>query len=110
MNPSDGVDQFSVLDERAKLRARIYSRGWHDAIPVRASDARGGGAPPARTDGYSPQSCGLGCRIRQRRRDEARVRPTAGDHSASLSRVRRAFDLRLTATVAITIEPATQCP
>ena len=46
----------SDVDERAKLRARIYSRGRHDAVPVRASDARGGGAASARAHGWRPAS------------------------------------------------------
>ena len=79
----------SDVDERAELRARIHSRGWHDAIAVRASDARGGGASSARTHGEGPQAGGLGRWIRQRRRDEARLRPAVGDHSASLSRTRK---------------------
>ena len=83
------------VDERAELRARIYPGGRHDAVPVRASDAGGGGAPSARTHGWRPQAGGLGGGIRQRRRDEARVRPAAGDHAAPLSRARRAFHRRL---------------
>ena len=34
----------SDVDERAELRARVHSRGGHDPIAIRASDARGGGA------------------------------------------------------------------
>ena len=36
-------------DERAQLRARVHARGRHDAVAVRAADARRGGAPSART-------------------------------------------------------------
>lgn len=61
---------------------RSYSRGWHDAMPVCASDARGGGAASARANGDSPETSGLGCWIWQCRRNEARLRPAVGDHSA----------------------------
>ena len=47
-----------------------------------------------RTD-RRPQAGRVGSGIRQRRRHAARVRPTAGDHAAPLSRDRRAVDRRL---------------
>lgn len=40
--------------------------------------------------GWRPQGRGVGGRIRKRGRDEARVRQTVGDHTASLSRARLA--------------------
>ena len=83
----------SDVDERPELRARVHPRSGHDAVAVRAADARGGGAASARTHGRGPQAGGLGRRIRQRRRDEARVRPPAGDYAAPLSRARRPVNL-----------------
>src|SRR5438094_890557 len=77
------------VDERAKLRACVHARGWHDAFAVRAADARRGGAASARADRGRTQTCRLGGWIRQRRRDAARVRPAAGNHTAPLSRPRR---------------------
>ena len=100
-----GGPRGSDGDERPKLRARLHSRGRHDAVPVRAPDARGGGAPPARAHGSRPQAGGLGGRIRQRRRDAARVRPAAGDHSAPLSRAGRASGRRLRPAPARWIRP-----
>jgi hypothetical protein len=44
-----------------------------------------------------PQAGGLGCWIRQHRCDEARLRSTVGDHSASLSSPRGTFDRRVIA-------------
>ena len=43
-------------DERAELRTRVHAGGGHHALPVRAPDARGGGAPPARAHGWWPQA------------------------------------------------------
>ena len=48
------------VDERAQLRARLHPRSRHDAVAVRAADARGGGAPSARAHGRRPQAGGRG--------------------------------------------------
>jgi hypothetical protein len=55
-----------------------FSRGGHHAVPVRAADARGGGAAPARTHGWRPEARGVDRWIRQRRREDERDR--AGSH------------------------------
>src|SRR4029077_9823473 len=72
--------------ERAELRTCIYSRGGNHAVAIRTSYARGGGASSAGTHGGGPEASGLRRRIRQRGRDEARLRSTVGNHAATLSR------------------------
>ena len=74
---------------------RFYSRGGHDTVTIRASDARGGGASSARTHRAGPQTGGLRCWIRQRRRHETRLCSAVGDHSAPLSQARAAVDRRM---------------
>ncbi len=71
------------------------SRGGHDTVAIRSSDARRGCASSARTHRERAQAGGLGKWIRECRPNEARLRSAAGDHPAPLPRPRGPFDRRM---------------
>jgi len=58
--------QIWIAEHLEKKLSRIYSRGWHNTVPIRTSNARGGGASSARMHRERAQGGGLYRRIRQR--------------------------------------------
>ena len=89
------------LADRMAMSVRNFERVFTREVGTtpsqyRTSDARRGGAATPRTQRWSPEARGIDSRVRQRRRDEARICPAVGDHSATLSGTRRPIDSRLT--------------